>query len=74
MTAPYVHSGKVRDLEVAVEIMAESQLGEALADAGAIQLVAFLDSLTGALPEVTMPVLPAETAATPRPTVEVVTK
>lgn len=74
VTAPYVHSGKVRDLEVAVEIMAESQLGEALADAGAIQLVAFLDSLTGALPEVTMPVLPAEIAATPRPTAEVVTK
>jgi len=57
-----------------VEIMAESQLGEALTDEEAGQVVAFLDSLTGKLPEVTVPVLPAETAATPRPTAEVMVK
>lgn len=74
LTAPYFHSGKVWDLKVAVEIMAESQLGEALTDEEANQVVAFLDSLTGKLPEVAVPVLPAETAATPRPTSEVVTK
>lgn len=72
VTAPYFHSGKVWDLKVAVEIMAESQLGEELAGNEADQIVAFLGSLTGTLPEVTMPVLPAETAATPRPTAEVV--
>ncbi len=72
LTAPYFHSGKVWDLKVAVEIMAESQLGEEIDGETADQLVAFLDSLTGALPTVTYPVLPAETAATPRPTGEVV--
>ena len=72
LTAPYFHSGKVWDLKVAVEIMAESQLGEALSDAETTQVLAFLDSLTGTLPEQVVPSLPAETAATPRPTQEVV--
>jgi cytochrome c peroxidase len=71
VTAPYFHSGKVWDLKVAVQIMAESQLGEDLSDEQADQIVAFLDSLTGAVPEVTLPILPPETAATPRPTSEV---
>ena len=71
LTAPYFHSGKVWDLSVAVEIMAESQLGEALKPEETAQLVAFLDSLTGTLPAITLPVLPAETASTPRPTSEV---
>ncbi len=70
-TAPYFHSGKVWDLKVAVQIMAESQLGEELTETEADQIVAFLGSLTGDLPEVTYPVLPAETASTPRPTGEV---
>ena len=70
-TAPYFHSGKVWDLKVAVQIMAESQLGEELTDEEADQIVAFLDSLTGAMPEVVYPVLPAETASTPRPSGEV---
>ncbi len=71
VTAPYFHSGKVWDLKVAVQIMAESQLGEELSDAEADSIVAFLDSLTGALPEVTVPLLPAETRTTPRPTAEI---
>ena len=70
-TAPYFHSGKVWDLSVAVEIMAESQLGEALKPEETAQLVAFLDSLTGTVPAVTLPVLPAETATTPRPTSQI---
>lgn len=71
LTAPYFHSGKVWDLSVAVEIMAESQLGEALKPEETAQLVAFLDSLTGTLPAITLPVMPAETANTPRLTSEV---
>jgi cytochrome c peroxidase len=70
-TAPYFHSGKVWDLKVAVQIMAESQLGEEVTDQEADQLVAFLNSLTGTVPEITYPVLPAETSTTPRPTGEV---
>ena len=68
LTAPYFHSGKVWDLTVAVEIMAESQLGESLKPEETAQIVAFLDSLTGTMPEVTLPILPPETAGTPRPT------
>lgn len=71
LTAPYFHSGKVWDLHVAVEIMAESQLGEALKPEETTQLVAFLTSLTGKLPEISLPALPPETAATPRPSGEV---
>lgn len=71
VTAPYFHSGKVWDLEVAVQIMGESQLGESLTDEETDQIVAFLESLTGTMPEVTYPVLPPETAATPRPTAEI---
>lgn len=67
VTAPYFHSGKVWDLKVAVQIMAESQLGEEVSDEEAGQIVAFLDSLTGTVPVVTLPTLPAETATTPRP-------
>ena len=70
-TAPYFHSGLVWDLKVAVQIMGESQLGEDLTDEEADKMVAFLESLTGKMPEVTYPVLPAETASTPRPTGEV---
>jgi cytochrome c peroxidase len=70
-TAPYFHSGLVWDLKVAVQVMGESQLGEELSDADAELIVAFLGSLTGKVPEVTYPVLPAETATTPRPTGEV---
>jgi len=68
LTAPYFHSGSVWDLHTAVEIMAESQLGADLTDQETRALTAFLHSLTGTVPEVTYPILPAETASTPRPT------
>lgn len=72
LTAPYFHSGKVWSLETAVAIMAESQLGEKLNDQEVKDIVAFLHSLTGKAPTTTIPVLPASTAATPRPTAEVI--
>ncbi|MCB6178279.1 cytochrome-c peroxidase [Rhodobacter sp. Har01] len=68
LTAPYFHSGKVWDLDVAVSIMAESQLGAEFSEQEVTQVVAFLNSLTGTMPAITLPVLPAETAETPRPT------
>jgi cytochrome c peroxidase len=70
-TAPYFHSGKVWDLNVAVQIMAESQLGEELTADEAGKIVAFLGALSGPAPAVSVPMLPAETSATPRPTAEV---
>ena len=68
LTAPYFHSGKVWDLKEAVAVMGTAQLGEELKDDEVDLIVAFLDSLTGKVPEVVYPVLPAETAATPKPT------
>lgn len=68
VTAPYFHSGVVWDLRTAVQIMAESQLGADLSEDEVTAITAFLDSLTGEVPEVVYPILPAETASTPRPT------
>jgi cytochrome c peroxidase len=48
-----------------------SQLGTEINDAETDQIVAFLGALTGKMPEVVYPVLPAETLKTPRPTGEV---
>ncbi|PZU80578.1 MAG: cytochrome C peroxidase [Shinella sp.] len=72
LTAPYFHSGKVWNLKQAVAIMGTAQLGEELNDEEVTLIVAFLDSLTGKMPEITYPVLPAETDATPKPNGEVV--
>ncbi len=74
LTAPYFHSGKVWNLRQAVAVMGTAQLGEELNDEEVTLIVAFLDSLTGKMPEVTYPVLPAETETTPKPSGEVVRK
>lgn len=71
VTAPYFHSGSVWDLNTAVAIMATSQLGADLNDDEIGAITAFLTSLTGDVPEVVYPLLPAETAETPHPTGEV---
>lgn len=67
LTAPYFHAGQVADLATAVEVMAESQLGSQLEPEQTAQIVAFLESLSGTLPEMAEAVLPPETDATPRP-------
>ncbi|MFC4763655.1 cytochrome-c peroxidase [Dyella koreensis] len=67
LTAPYFHSGKVRDLGEAVRIMGETQLGQALSDADVSSIVMFLGSLTGDQPKVSYPELPPSGPATPAP-------
>ena len=67
LTAPYFHSGKVYSLLEAVKIMAKVQVGIELTDRDANNIVAFLKTLTGELPEITYPVLPASTDKTPKP-------
>jgi cytochrome c peroxidase len=74
VTAPYFHSGKVWDLKQAVAIMSSSQLGTELGPKEIDAIVAFLQSLTGEVPRIEYPVLPAETSTTPRPTSEIVKK
>lgn len=49
-TAPYFHDGSVNDLQNAVQIMAEVQLGERLSESDAVAIVSFLNSLTGEVP------------------------
>jgi len=52
LTAPYFHDGSVVSLEEAVRLMARFQLGRVLEGRETRALVAFLQSLTGDLPEV----------------------
>jgi cytochrome c peroxidase len=59
LTAPYMHNGKVPNLEEAVRVMAKTQLGKELRDDEVKALVAFLQGLTGRLPKQVKPSLPA---------------
>lgn len=67
LTAPYFHSGEIWDLREAVAIMGSSQLGTTLEASETEAIAAFLGTLTGRQPTVTVPPLPVETATTPRP-------
>jgi cytochrome c peroxidase len=67
LTPPYFHSGEVWELEQAVAIMGDSQLGRTLKEDEVGAIAAFLRSLTGQQPQVAYPVLPASTPDTPRP-------
>jgi cytochrome c peroxidase len=50
-TAPYFHNGRVTSLEEAVRWMARYQMGRTPTDAQVAQVVAWLGSLTGTVPE-----------------------
>jgi cytochrome c peroxidase len=60
VTPPYFHDGSVATLPEAVRIMAKLQLGRDLNNADVSDIVAFLETLTGEMPEnfVNAPVLP----------------
>jgi cytochrome c peroxidase len=65
--APYFHTGSVWGLDEAVQVMAKTQLGQAISPEETGQIVAFLGSLTGDQPKLEFPVLPPRTKDTPRP-------
>ncbi|WP_058555339.1 cytochrome-c peroxidase [Thiohalocapsa sp. ML1] len=67
ITAPYFHSGKVWGLEQAVAVMGTAQLGAKLTNDEVTSIATFLETLTGEQPKVEYPILPVETAETPRP-------
>ncbi len=50
-TYPYFHNGSVWDLGEAVNIMAQAQLGKELSKEEIANIVAFLNSLSGSVPE-----------------------
>lgn len=67
LTAPYFHSGAVWSLEEAVALMGTAQLGTELNETEVEEITAFLQTLTGEMPEIEYPKLPASTGDTPRP-------
>jgi cytochrome c peroxidase len=60
MTPPYFHDGSVSTLPEAIAVMAKVQLGKSLPDQDVSDIVAFLQSLTGKLPDTftNSPILP----------------
>ncbi len=67
LTYPYFHDGAAKTLEEAVGIMGRLQLGRELNQEENAKIVAFLKSLTGKQPEMTMPILPPSSDKTPAP-------
>lgn len=63
-TGPYFHDGSVAKLEEAVRVMAAVQLGRTLEPAVIADIVAFLESLTGAIPSNYAP--PGQAAQQPK--------
>jgi len=57
-TAPYFHNGAVNDINEAVRIMSKAQFNYDITEAEVSDVVAFLKTLTGKYPEITLPRLP----------------
>jgi cytochrome c peroxidase len=68
-TGPWFHDGAFDRLETAVQAMAYHQLGKELPEADVTDIVAFLKSLTGEIPQeyIKKPELPANGEKTPGP-------
>ena len=67
LTYPYFHDGEAATLEQAVDTMGRLQLGRTYSKDEIGQIVAFLKTLTGELPQIAMPILPPSSNETPRP-------
>ena len=67
LTYPYFHDGSADTLAQAVTTMGRLQLGRTFTDTETTQIVAFLKTLTGDQPKMTLPVLPPSSDATKRP-------
>ena len=67
LTAPYFHDASTWDMTEAVLIMAEYQFGIPVNRAEALEITAFLQTLTGNQPSIRFPILPPSTATTPKP-------
>ncbi|SOD40650.1 cytochrome-c peroxidase [Nitrosovibrio sp. Nv4] len=67
LTYPYFHDGAAANLEDAVNTMGRIQLGRNFTKDENTKIVAFLKTLTGKQPELTLPILPPSTRDTPRP-------
>jgi len=68
MTYPYFHDGAADTLPEAVDTMARIQLGKKFSAEENAKVVAFLKTLTGEQPKLTLPILPPSSDSTKRPT------
>jgi cytochrome c peroxidase len=59
LTGPYFHDGSAATIEEAINTMATVQLNRVLTDEEVAAISAFLNSLVGQQPNVTIPILPA---------------
>lgn len=66
-TAPYFHNGATYDIKEAIAIMGETQLGKKLTKKQIDSIATFFKALSGKKPYIRYPMLPTETAATPKP-------
>lgn len=66
-TYPYFHDGAAATLEEAVDIMGRLQLGRKYSKEEIDSIVAFLKTLSGERPRLTLPLLPPSSNDTPRP-------
>jgi cytochrome c peroxidase len=67
LTYPYFHDGEAATLKEAVDIMGRLQLGRKFSEDENAKIVAFLNTLTGDQPNFKLPILPASSDITPRP-------
>ena len=67
LTYPYFHDGAADTLAEAVDTMGRIQLGKKFTPEENAKIVAFLKTLTGEQPQLTMPILPPSSDKTPRP-------
>ena len=67
LTYPYFHDGEAPTLTAAVDLMGRLQLGREFGKDENAKIVAFLKTLTGQQPQMTLPILPPSTDKTPPP-------
>ena len=65
-TAPYFHNGMVKTLKEAIVEMGRIQLGKNISDRDAKSIEEFLKALDGRKPNMSIPMLPASSDATPK--------
>lgn len=67
LTYPYFHDGEAATLTEAVDVMGRLQLGRRFTTEENADIVAFLHTLTGDQPRISLPILPPSNDRTPKP-------
>ena len=67
LTAPYFHNGSAKTIQQAIMIMGKTQYGNDLSEKQINDIMAFLNTLTGVKPQISLPELPVNNGSTPYP-------